>query len=220
MPAWRAASTDRPQSIAEWRHDAADWRQSGDGGDPIERRPGPLARAARKRKAGTSRCRARRCGARAAAALVLLAGGGYLAFTADVPATGQHATLSLSADSSNRRWPSGARPTRWPRRNDGWRRKRGRRPKRMPRPSARPTRSSSRRGRRGRRPKRSSPSSRRGSRPATPNRPSPTRLRRQSSAPPRKPRSARRRRTPPPCGRPRKRHEEAGGRGRGQAASR
>jgi peptidoglycan hydrolase-like protein with peptidoglycan-binding domain len=64
----------------------------------IGRRPGPLARATRKtRKAGTSIKRPAVSGA-VAAALILLAGGGYLAFTANVPTSGSSATLNLSTE--------------------------------------------------------------------------------------------------------------------------
>ena len=64
----------------------------------IARKPGPLARAARNaRRAGTSIKGPARVGA-VAAALVLLAGGGYLAFRANAPATGSTATLDLSTE--------------------------------------------------------------------------------------------------------------------------
>ena len=64
----------------------------------IGRKPGPLARAARK----TSKARITIGGpalwGSVAAALILLAGGGYLAFTASAPPSGSSATLNLSTE--------------------------------------------------------------------------------------------------------------------------
>ena len=90
-------ATDRPQSIPAWRQmlrsGSADMEVT-----RIGRRPGPLARAARK----TSKARITIGGpalwGSVAAALILLAGGGYLAFTANVPTSGSSATLNLSTE--------------------------------------------------------------------------------------------------------------------------
>jgi peptidoglycan hydrolase-like protein with peptidoglycan-binding domain len=90
-------AADRPQSIAEWRqvlrsHSAAMEMTR------IARKPGPMARAARgTRKAGTSLKGPAVSGA-VAAALILLAGGGYLAFTANAPPAGSAAMLNLSTE--------------------------------------------------------------------------------------------------------------------------
>jgi hypothetical protein len=84
--------------------------------------------------------------------------------------------------SSSRRSPSGARPTRSPPKSAGWKRRRGRRPKRTPKPSGRRSRSWIRPGRRDRRPRRSWPTSRRASRRAIGSRPRATRRQRPSSA--------------------------------------
>ena len=90
-------ATDRPQSIPAWRQmlrsGSADMEVT-----RIGRRPGPLARAARK----TSKARITIGGpalwGSVAAALILLAGGGYLAFTANAPTSGSSATLNLSTE--------------------------------------------------------------------------------------------------------------------------
>ena len=92
-----ARATDRPQSIAAWRQvlrsGSADMEVT-----RIGRKPGPLARAARK----TSKARITIGGpalwGSVAAALILLAGGGYLAFTANAPTSGGTATLNLSTE--------------------------------------------------------------------------------------------------------------------------
>ena len=90
-------ATDRPQSIPAWRQVL----RSGSAAmevTQIGRKPGPLARAARK----TSKARITIGGpalwGSVAAALILLAGGGYLAFTASAPTSGSSATLNLSTE--------------------------------------------------------------------------------------------------------------------------
>ena len=93
--AFRAA--DRPQSIAEWKQVLRPGSTALEA-TRIARKPGPLARAARNaRRAGTS-IKVPVVSAGVAAALVLLAGGGYLAFRANVPAAGSSATLDLSTE--------------------------------------------------------------------------------------------------------------------------
>jgi serine/threonine protein kinase/peptidoglycan hydrolase-like protein with peptidoglycan-binding domain len=90
-------TANRPQNIPAWRQalrsgsvDAEVTR--------IGRRPGRLARAARKtRKAGSS-IRGPAVSGAVAAAMILLAGGGYLAFTGNVPTSGGSATLNLSTE--------------------------------------------------------------------------------------------------------------------------
>jgi serine/threonine protein kinase len=90
-------SIDRPQNIPAWRQALRS------GSTPTEvtrvvRKPGPLARAARNtRRAGTSIKGPAVSGA-VAVALIVLAGGGYLAFTANVPTLGSTATLNLSTE--------------------------------------------------------------------------------------------------------------------------
>ena len=90
-------ATDRPQSIPAWRQmlrsGSADMEVT-----RIGRRPGPLARAARK----TSKARVTIGGpalwGSVAAALILLAGGGYLAFSGYAPPSAGSATLNLSTE--------------------------------------------------------------------------------------------------------------------------
>jgi len=90
-------ATDRPQSIAEWKQMLRPGSTALEA-TRIARKPGPLARAARNaRKAGPS-IKVPVVSAGVAAALVLLAGGGYLAFRANVPAPGSSATLDLSTE--------------------------------------------------------------------------------------------------------------------------
>jgi peptidoglycan hydrolase-like protein with peptidoglycan-binding domain len=91
---------DRPQGIAEWRHvlRTGERRSQALEATQVERKPGRLARtASRSRKAGLTLRGPALWGAVAAAVLVL-AGGGYLAFTAGPPTTVGTAALSLSAE--------------------------------------------------------------------------------------------------------------------------
>jgi len=91
------STTDRLQSIPAWRQAL----RSGSAAmevTRIGRRPGSLARAARNtRRAGASIKGPAVSGA-VAAALILLAGGSYLAFTGTVPTSGGSAILNLSTE--------------------------------------------------------------------------------------------------------------------------
>ena len=83
---------DRPQSIAEWRQML---RCEGRQTTQIVRKLGLVARAARRTRRGGITIKGRALGAAAASALVLLAGGGYLAWMANAPKTVRTAALSL-----------------------------------------------------------------------------------------------------------------------------
>jgi hypothetical protein len=86
---------DRPQSIAEWRQML---RFEGRQTTQIARKLGLVARAARKTRRGGITIKGRALGAAVASALVLLAGGGYLAWMANAPTTVSTAALSLSTE--------------------------------------------------------------------------------------------------------------------------
>jgi len=86
---------DRPQSIAEWRQML---RFEGRQTTQIARKLGLVARAARRTRRGGITIKGRALGAAVASALVLLAGGGYLAWMANAPTTVSAAALSLSTE--------------------------------------------------------------------------------------------------------------------------
>ena len=86
---------DRPQTIAEWRRTL---RFEGRQTTQIARKLGLVARAARRTRRGGITIKGRALGAAVASALVLLAGGGYLAWMANAPTTVSTAALSLSAE--------------------------------------------------------------------------------------------------------------------------
>ena len=91
---------DRPQGIAEWRHVLRTGERQSQAleATQVERKSLRLARtASRTAKAGLTLRGPALWGA-AAAAVLVLAGGGYLAFTAGPPATVGTAALSLSAE--------------------------------------------------------------------------------------------------------------------------
>ena len=90
---------DRPRSIAEWRHmlRSEEWLSSHEK-TRVARKPGRLARvASRSRQAGVT-IRGPALWSAAAAAILVLAGGGYLAYLANAPGTVGTAALSLSAE--------------------------------------------------------------------------------------------------------------------------
>ena len=70
----------------------------GAGGDPHRAQAWAACTCSAQHEKDRHVIRVRRCRQRVAAALVLLAGGGYLAFTANVPAPGSSATLNLSTE--------------------------------------------------------------------------------------------------------------------------
>ena len=86
---------DRPQTIAEWRQML---RFEGRQATQIARKLGLVARAARRTRRGGITIKGRALGAAVASALVLLAGGGYLAWMANAPTTVSTAALSLSTE--------------------------------------------------------------------------------------------------------------------------
>ena len=86
---------DRPQTIAEWRQML---RLEGQQATQIVRKLGLVARAARRTRRGGITIKGRALGAAVASALVLLAGGGYLAWMANAPTTVSTAALSLSTE--------------------------------------------------------------------------------------------------------------------------
>jgi peptidoglycan hydrolase-like protein with peptidoglycan-binding domain len=86
---------DRPQSIAEWRQML---RFEGRQTTQIARKLGLVARAARRTRRGGITIKGRALGAAVASALVLLVGGGYLAWMANAPTTVSAAALSLSTE--------------------------------------------------------------------------------------------------------------------------
>ena len=86
---------DRPQTIAEWRQML---RFEGRQTTQIARKLGLVARAARRTRRGGITIKGRALGAAVASALVLLAGGGYLAWMANAPTTVSTAALSLSTE--------------------------------------------------------------------------------------------------------------------------
>src|SRR5262245_6373050 len=93
-------AADRPQSIAEWRHTlrTGERQASAQEATQIEHKPGRFARAAgRSRKVGITLGRPARWGA-AAAAMLVLAGGGYLAFNSNQPTTTNTASLNLTTE--------------------------------------------------------------------------------------------------------------------------
>src|SRR5215471_10894132 len=90
----------RPQNIPEWRHmlRTGERQSASQAATQIERNPGRFARAAgRSRKVGITLRGPALWGATAAAMLVL-AGGGYLAFTANQPMTSGTASLNLTTE--------------------------------------------------------------------------------------------------------------------------
>jgi serine/threonine protein kinase/peptidoglycan hydrolase-like protein with peptidoglycan-binding domain len=93
-------AAERPQSIVEWRHvlRTGERQSLALEATQVKRKPGRLARAARRgRKAGITLRGPTLWGA-AAAAVLVLAGGGYLAFTANQPMTTPTASLNLTTE--------------------------------------------------------------------------------------------------------------------------
>jgi serine/threonine protein kinase/peptidoglycan hydrolase-like protein with peptidoglycan-binding domain len=91
---------DRPQSIAEWRHTlrTGERQSAALEATQVELKPGRFARAAdRRRKVRITLGGPSMWGA-AAAAVLVLAGGGYLAFTANQPTTAGTASLNLTTE--------------------------------------------------------------------------------------------------------------------------
>ena len=86
---------DRPQTIAEWRRTL---RFEGRQTTQIARKLSLVARAARRTRRGGITIKGRALAGGVASALMLLAGGGYLAWMANAPTTVSTAALSLSTE--------------------------------------------------------------------------------------------------------------------------
>jgi serine/threonine protein kinase/peptidoglycan hydrolase-like protein with peptidoglycan-binding domain len=93
-------AADRPQSIAEWRHmlRTGERHASAQEATQIEHKPGRLIRVAARTRNGGIVLRGPALWLAAAAAVLVLAGGGYLAFTANQPMTTASASLNLSTE--------------------------------------------------------------------------------------------------------------------------
>src|SRR5262249_6209415 len=91
---------DRPQSIAEWRHTlrTGERQASAQEATQLEYKPRRLARAAGRRRRVGITLRGPSLWGAAAAAMLVLAGGGYFAFTSGARTTVGTAALSLSAE--------------------------------------------------------------------------------------------------------------------------
>jgi peptidoglycan hydrolase-like protein with peptidoglycan-binding domain len=90
---------DRPRSIAEWRHmlRSEEWLSSHET-TRVARKPGRLARAASRSRQARVTVRGPALLSAAAAAILVLAGAGWLVYQANAPGTLGTAALSLSAE--------------------------------------------------------------------------------------------------------------------------